>query len=105
MTYAVIQQLLDRIELRERQLTDRIGEPAARLGEAEAEREVPPAPAAPTLTVAAAAPTAGALELVEQIKQLAALHAQGVLSDAEFAAAKSKLLGTGVPHDDAPRRC
>lgn len=38
-THAVIQQLLDGIELRERQLTEQIGELAARLREAEAERE------------------------------------------------------------------
>lgn len=39
MTHAVIQQLLDGIELCERQLTEQIGELAARLREAEAERE------------------------------------------------------------------
>lgn len=32
--------------------------------------------------------------MVGQLNQLAALHQQGVLSDAEFAAAKAKLLGT-----------
>lgn len=39
MTHAVIQQLLDGVELRERELTEQIGELAARLREAEAERE------------------------------------------------------------------
>jgi hypothetical protein len=39
MTHTVIQQLLDGIELRERQLVEQIGELAARLREAEAERE------------------------------------------------------------------
>jgi hypothetical protein len=39
MIHAVIQQLLDGIELRERQLTEQIGELAARLREAQAERE------------------------------------------------------------------
>ena len=39
MTHAVIQQLLDGIELRERQLAEQIGELAARLREAQAERE------------------------------------------------------------------
>lgn len=47
-----------------------------------------PAPAAP----AAAAPASSAT--VDQLKQLADLHQQGVLTDAEFAAAKAKLLGT-----------
>ena len=31
--------------------------------------------------------------MVEQIKQLADLHAQGILTDDEFAAQKAKLLG------------
>lgn len=39
MTHAVIQQLLDGIELRERQLAEQIGTLAMRLREAEAERE------------------------------------------------------------------
>lgn len=39
MTHAVIQQLLDGIEQRERELAEQIGELAARLREAEAERE------------------------------------------------------------------
>lgn len=42
--------------------------------------------------------------LVEQIRQLAAFHAQGVLSDAEFAAAKARLLNTGEPQDERPPR-
>jgi hypothetical protein len=44
----------------------------------------PPAPAP------AAAP---APDLMAQLNQLAAMHTAGVLSDAEFAAAKAKLLG------------
>jgi hypothetical protein len=39
MTHAVIQQLLDGIELRERHLAEQVGELAARMREAEAERE------------------------------------------------------------------
>jgi hypothetical protein len=39
MTHAVIQQLLDGIEQRERQLAERVDELAARLREAQAERE------------------------------------------------------------------
>jgi hypothetical protein len=42
----------------------------------------------------AAAPAAPAEDpTVAQINQLAALHAQGILSDEEFAAAKAKALG------------
>lgn len=39
MTHPVLQQLLDKLELRERQLADEVGELAARLRELEAERE------------------------------------------------------------------
>ena len=43
---------------------------------------------------AAPAPAAGqGQDVVEQIKQLADLHQQGILSDEEFAAQKAKLLG------------
>jgi hypothetical protein len=37
---------------------------------------------------------AAAPSMADQVKQLADLHSQGVLSDDEFAAAKAKLLGT-----------
>jgi hypothetical protein len=47
--------------------------------------EPPPAAPAP-----AAAP---APDPIEQLKQLGALHQQGVLTDEEFAAQKAKLLG------------
>ena len=40
----------------------------------------------------AAAPASSAT--IDQLKQLSELHQQGVLTDAEFAAAKAKLLGT-----------
>ena len=48
---------------------------------------------------AAAAPPAAASQpappsMADQLNQLADLHNQGVLTDAEFATAKSKLLGT-----------
>jgi len=52
-------------------------------GQGSAEPEPEPAPAAP----AAAAP-----DPIEQLKELAQLHAQGVLTDEEFAAQKAKLL-------------
>jgi len=47
-----------------------------------------PAPAAP-----APAPAAPEDPTVAQIQKLAELHAQGILSDEEFAAAKAKALG------------
>jgi hypothetical protein len=43
---------------------------------------------------AAPAPAAGGgQDVIEQIKQLADLHSQGILSDEEFASQKAKLLG------------
>ena len=45
-----------------------------------------PAPPAP-------APSAADVD-IEQLKQLGELHANGILSDAEFAQAKAKVLGT-----------
>ena len=45
-----------------------------------------PAPAAPP-------PAAPAPDPIAQLKQLGELHAQGVLTDEEFAAQKAKLLG------------
>jgi Short C-terminal domain len=50
-----------------------------------------PATAAPA--AAPAAPAASANDLTTQLKQLADLKAAGALSDAEFKAAKAKLLG------------
>ncbi len=46
----------------------------------------PPAPAA-------AAPAPGMSDTIEQLKQLSELRDQGVLSEAEFAAQKAKVLG------------
>jgi uncharacterized protein DUF4429/putative oligomerization/nucleic acid binding protein len=54
-----------------------------------AERDRGAAPAAPAVQQAPVAQGLG-----DQLSQLAALHAQQVLSDAEFAAAKARLLGT-----------
>jgi hypothetical protein len=42
---------------------------------------------------AAPAAVGGGQDVVEQIKQLADLHSQGILTDEEFAAQKAKLLG------------
>ena len=39
------------------------------------------------------APAAPAADPIEQLRQLGELHAQGVLTDEEFAAQKAKLLG------------
>ena len=52
----------------------------------------PPAAAPPASTAAAGAPAAGS-PLLDQIRELTALHQQGALTDDEFAAAKAKLLG------------
>ena len=41
----------------------------------------------------AASPAAGGVDVVAELQKLAALRDQGILSDAEFAAAKAKLLG------------
>ena len=49
------------------------------------------APTAPAAVTAAKS----AIGLPEALQQLGALHASGVLSDTEFAAAKARLIGTG----------
>lgn len=51
----------------------------------------PPAAPQPASVAPASAP---AVDLMSQLRQLADLKAAGVLTDAEFAAAKAKLLGT-----------
>jgi len=63
----------------------------ARLEELEQQQAAPaPPPAAPAPAPAAAAPAQ--TDVVGQLKQLADLKQSGVLSDAEFEAAKQKLL-------------
>jgi membrane protease subunit (stomatin/prohibitin family) len=59
-----------------------------RLSDLESQQQPPQQQPAP----AAAAPASSAT--IDQLKQLADLHQQGVLTDAEFGAAKAKLLGT-----------
>jgi membrane protease subunit (stomatin/prohibitin family) len=59
-----------------------------RLDDLEGQQQQPQQQPAP----APAAPASSAT--VDQLKQLADLHQQGVLTDSEFAAAKAKLLGT-----------
>ncbi len=51
------------------------------------------APPAPAPADEPAAPEAAESPQVEQIKQLAALKDQGILTDEEFAASKAKILG------------
>ena len=58
--------------------------------EAEAAAAAPPPPPAPA---AAPAPAPAADDTMAKLQQLADMKAQGVLTDAEFAAAKAKLRG------------
>jgi len=76
----------------ERQATE--GEQDQRISDLE-QQQAPAASAqqAPAPAQQAAAPPASS-PMLDQLNQLAALHQQGVLTDAEFAAAKAKLLGT-----------
>jgi hypothetical protein len=53
--------------------------------------ELPPEPAAPQ----AAAPAAPQESAIEQLKELAQLKEQGILTEEEFAAQKAKILGGG----------
>jgi hypothetical protein len=53
----------------------------------------PAAPAAAPAYAAPAAAPAGGVDIAGQLQQLATLKAQGILSDAEFEAAKAKILG------------
>jgi hypothetical protein len=61
--------------------------------------QAPPAPApadepaAPEAAAPEAAPEAAESPQIEQIKQLAALKDQGILTEEEFAASKAKILG------------
>ena len=50
-----------------------------------------PPPAAPP---PAAAPAAPAVDPYEELKKLGKLHAEGILTDEEFAAQKAKVLGS-----------
>jgi len=66
-----------------------------RQGERWAEQEAAqqgaaPPPAAP----AAAAPASGEGSVIDQLKELGELKAQGILTEEEFAAQKAKLLGS-----------
>jgi hypothetical protein len=63
----------------------------ARIDQLEQQQSAPP-PAAPAPP--APPPAAAGNDTVAQLKQLADLHTAGALNDAEFEAAKAKLLGT-----------
>ncbi|GAA4843768.1 hypothetical protein GCM10023221_22480 [Luteimicrobium xylanilyticum] len=52
-----------------------------------------PVQAAPAPEQVEAAPAGGGDDLYAQLQQLGQLHAQGILSDEEFAQAKAKILG------------
>lgn len=56
-----------------------------------AQAPTPPPPPPPTPAAPPAA--AGGTDLMGQLQQLASMHQAGILSDAEFSAAKAKLLG------------
>ncbi len=53
----------------------------------------PAAAAAPEEAPAEGAPVPGSPEAIDQLKELAGLHEQGILTDQEFSDQKAKLLG------------
>jgi Short C-terminal domain len=63
-----------------------------RQGERWAEQEAPQQAAAPP--PAAPAPAATESSVIDQLKELGELKAQGILTEEEFAAQKAKLLGS-----------
>jgi Short C-terminal domain len=71
------------------QLAELEAQNAALAQQMAAQQAPPPAPVAPA---APAAAPAGGIDM-EQLKKLGDLHAAGILTDEEFAAAKAKLLG------------
>ncbi|MCV2393320.1 SHOCT domain-containing protein [Actinotalea sp. M2MS4P-6] len=66
-----------------------MAEMQSQLAAMQAQQQLPPAPPAPAPAPAAAS---GGDDLMAKLQQLAELKAAGVLDDAEFAAAKAKLL-------------
>lgn len=59
----------------------------------EQQQYAPPPPPQPVAAAPAPAPTGGGDDLMDQLQKLADMKAAGILDDAEFAAAKAKLLG------------
>jgi Short C-terminal domain len=66
---------------------------AQRSAAADQDQDQDLAPAAPAPADEPAAPEAADSPQIEQIKQLAALKDQGILTEEEFAASKAKILG------------
>lgn len=67
---------------------DRDAQIAAERDQAYEQQYAPPPPQAPP------PPAAPATDMVTQLKELAELKSQGILTDEEFAAQKAKILGT-----------
>jgi hypothetical protein len=67
---------------------------ARRWGAQEAYAEPEPTYQQPAYQAPPPPPPQPAADPIEQLKELAALKTQGVLTDAEFAAQKAKILGT-----------
>jgi|HubBroStandDraft_2_1064218.scaffolds.fasta_scaffold499365_2 hypothetical protein len=66
----------------------------AQAQQAPPESQAQQAPQVPQQAPPPADPAAGD-SMLDQLDKLTALHGQGALTDAEFSAAKAKLLGTG----------
>jgi hypothetical protein len=67
---------------------------SAQQAQAQQESQAQQAPQVPQQAPPPADPAAGD-SMLDQLSKLTALHEQGALTDAEFSAAKAKLLGTG----------
>ena len=68
-------------------------EAKAEAAQAQSAQAAPPPPdPAPAPPAAAPAPAGGEESLIDQIERLGQLHAQGLLTDDEFASMKAKLL-------------
>ena len=65
-----------------------------RQGERWAEQEGAQQQAAPAAAAPAAAAPAGESSVIDQLKELGELKAQGILTEEEFAAQKAKILGS-----------
>lgn len=79
---AELEQAMKDLNIDEQKVT------SADLEQAGEQAASPPADAAP----AAAAPSGGSLSYLDELTKLAALHEQGILTDAEFDAKKSQIL-------------
>ena len=58
------------------------------------QQTAPPPPVAPAPAPAPAPAAADQSDMIQQLKDLAELHSQGILTDEEFAAQKAKILGS-----------